>query len=193
MLSKFKPFCAPVEWKFKDPDTGFEFKAITEKDLMKHIREYRVQNSLEPLEFLESTVEHYLCQQRENIGACIRTHRLKRGIFQYIKGGIVCLQNMLYSSFAPQEKADERALTCVNCPHNIFPDKDRFLKWADKIAQASIEDRRSTHHDELGNCDICSCPLRSKVFFNEKLSLPISELAQMPDYCWQKKEVLSYG
>lgn len=186
MLLKFKPFHGPLNYRFKDPNTGFKFEASSEKELISRIRSYRSQNNLEPLEFLEAVIENYLCHQPENAGGCTPRGEFKRGIFAYLKGGIVLLQNLMYSSFAPQEVADARSAQCKDCKFNVFPDRDKFIKWSDDIAIASVGDRRSAGHESLGNCEVCSCPLRAKVFFAGKVSLSETEQSEMRTVnCWQ--------
>ena len=186
MLLKFKPFHAPLNYRFKDPNTGFKFEAASEKELLLRIRSYREQNNLEPLEFLEAVVENYLCHQPENVGGCKPRGEFKRGIFAYLKGGIVLLQNLMYSSFVNQEVADARSQQCADCRFNVFPDRDRFIKWSDNIAVASVGDRKSIRHESLGNCEVCSCPLRAKVHYAGKVTLSSEEIEKMKTVnCWQ--------
>lgn len=99
---------------------------------------------------------------------------------------------MFYNSYVQQGEADRRASICIKCPHNVFPDKGPFLKWSDDIAKEAVGDRRSVHHDELGNCEICTCPLRAKVWTGDPIDLPADQLAQMRSVrtmdgkaCWQ--------
>jgi hypothetical protein len=160
-------------------------------DLCRRIRLYRAQNELEPLEYLEAIVEHYLCLRSENKGGCERRGSpLKRGLIPTLKGGVLILKNLMYNSFASQEVADARSAICKECPHNVFPDKGPFIAWSDNIAEHTVGDRKSAHHDDLGNCGICSCPLRPKVFFTGKPQLTNEQLNEMPANCWQKKEAL---
>lgn len=187
MLLKFKPFCGPLNYSFKDPDTGFLFEAVNEAELLARIRSYRSQNNLEALDFLEATLENYLCRQPENVGGCCpRGADLKRGIFQYVKGGIVLLKRMLYSEFASQEVADERSAQCAKCPFNVFPDKGKFLKWSDEVAEATVEGRKSSHNDELGSCEVCTCTLKPKVFYIGKEKFTGVQREKMKSVnCWQ--------
>lgn len=71
----------------------------------------------------------------------------------------------MYKQFASQEVADSRSEYCVKCPFNVFPDKDSFISWSNDIAVATIGERKSKKHDELGQCAVCSCPLKAKVFY----------------------------
>lgn len=177
-------------WEFKDPDTGYIYRANSEKELLTLIVNYRKQNELSAIEFLEVIVENCLCKRRVNLGACEAREPLKRNIFQYFKGGIALLKNMAYNKFVSQKEADARAKICILCPLNVFPDKKGFVKWSDDLALASIGERRSTYHDELGNCEACGCTLKAKVFYGDKLNLSDEELNKMPELCWQRQQEL---
>jgi len=182
---RFKPFHAPKEFKFKDPDTGFEYRNQTRQGLVKHIITYRQQNRLSPIEFLDAVLENYWCGLPENGGSC-REMPLKRGILETIKGGIKLLTNYAYSKYATQAEADRRSDICVSCKYNIFPDKKRFILWGDMVAQETVGSRKSKNHDKLGNCEVCSCLLKAKVFYEGKLELPEDQLVKMRGVnCWQ--------
>lgn len=182
---KFASFKGPKSFIFKDPDTGYEFNAPTRKALIRHIVSYRAQNGLEEIESLNSVLENYWCHLPENCGACIDAP-FKRGFLEYLKGGISLVKQMAYKSFASQELADKRAEICIGCKYNVFPDKGFFIKWSDDIAQESVGNRRSKHHKKLGNCGVCSCVLRAKVFFMGNPQLTSTQIKQMNDVnCWQ--------
>lgn len=188
MLFKFNPFLAPKAWKFKDPDTGRDYKGTSLADLCTKIRGYREQNNLQPLEFLEATIVNYLCMLPENIGGCRPAEPLKRGIIQTFKGGIALLKDIAYKTFVSQEVADARAKICAGCPLNVFPDKGEFVHWADVIAEASLGKKRSAYHDQLGNCEACTCLMRSKVFYGGEITLTDDEKFKMKKAnpnCWQ--------
>lgn len=183
---KFSPFKTSVLWEFPDPDVkGRVHVANSKKELLTRIIQYRLQNRLPLIDELDTVVENYLCKHPLNAGSCEEVKNMKRGLLGYYKGGIALLQNLFFKKFATQEEADRRAAICVQCPFNIFPDRGGFIKWSDDIAQASVGDRRSVHHDKLGNCGLCSCPLRPKVFYEGKLDLPEEMLKEAPKACWQ--------
>lgn len=186
LFKKFKPFCSSVVYKFKDPDTGYDYEAGTYPELVQKIVKYRSQNNLEKIEALSQVLDNYLCGLPENVGSCTSA-LLKRSLLGYLKGGIALIQNMAYDTIATQEVADKRSEICKGCPHNVFPDKGPFIYWSDRIAEASIGNRKSVNHNDLGNCEICSCPLRAKVFFGGKIDLPDKEHDQLPDFCWQRR------
>lgn len=189
MLRTLKPFEAFPLYTFRDPDTGHNFGPYKDvKDLYVAVIQYRDQNNLEPLEFLRETVEHYLCSLPENCARC-KTIELHRSAWTYVKGGIQLFKNMLIREKVSQEVAEARARQCVNCVHNVFPDKGPFMAWADEIAISQVGDRRVSVHDELSSCEVCTCPLRGKVFQGGSLpKFPDDQVVKLKAVkCWQLK------
>lgn len=190
-MKVLKAFNAPHKFTFVDPDTGLVYSASSRKELLTNIVRYRVQNQLEPIPQLEATVVNYWCTLPENSGKCEDGPEIDRTFYQYIKGGVALLKSYLFDSYVAQDEADRRSVLCVSCPNNIFPDKKGFLAWSDDQAERSIGERRSVHHNDLGNCSVCSCLLKSKVWFGGNISLPLDQINQIkktkPD-CWQLPE-----
>ena len=187
-FKQFKPFAGTSSLTFKDPDTGHVFQAETKPLLVKHILNYRAQNRLPEIEHLDIVLENYWCKLPQNKHLCQDCDpKLYRGFLAYLRGGIQLFKMILYQSFVSQEEADRRAKICKTCEFNIFPDKQGFLLWSDAIAEASVEDRKTSEHEALGNCKICSCVLKAKVWKPEPFGLPAKEVAKLPSYCWQKK------
>lgn len=187
MPLKFKPFIGPRAWTFKCPDTGYLFSEATKEDLIRHIVSYRAQNDLAPLENMDIVLENYLCTQPMYEGACEHIP-LRRGLVQYIKGGIALFKSLFYKSFVDDAEADRRGALCVSCPLNIFPDKDMFVEWSDDIAMACTKGKRSKYHDQLGNCQACSCVLRAKVWYKGHFGLSREEellIRSANPKCWQ--------
>lgn len=192
MLLKFNAFAAAKEWSFKDPDTGYAYRASDRASLMRLIITYRAQNKLPAIEELSAILDNYLCNLPIHSGSCHPAPPLKRGLLAYVKGGIALVQNLWYNETVSQEVADARSAICKDCPLNQFPDKGAFVAWSDDIAVASVGSKRSLHHDELGNCVGCGCPLRAKVHFGGKITLTEKERTEMKTgsegRCWQIKE-----
>lgn len=188
-LRQLKPFEAFTSFRFKDPDTGYEHTGRNFRDLLKNIISYRAQNLLEPIEELASVVETHICGFPENCNKC-KPMELHRSFYTTIKAGIILIKKKLFKEYVSQEVADRRADQCIRCPHNVFPDKDEFVKWADENAIEMIGARRSKHHDILGNCGACGCPLRAKVFLGGKFpKFKKHEVEQMKKVgCWQLRE-----
>lgn len=187
MFSKFKPFEGPEKFSWQDPDTNRMFHAPSKRELVDRILAYRRQNNLEEIEHLPAVLENYWCGLAENFGKC-EPVKLERGFLAYKQGAMTLLKNMVYQSFVPQIVADKRAEQCSMCKYNVFPDKEGFVAWSDKIAEASTLGKRAAKHEDLGNCDVCTCPLRSKVFMGGSIPLEKEWLPKMREVnCWQLK------
>jgi len=182
---------SPQEWYFKNPEDNFIIRGSNLADTANKVRMYRAQNEHEPLDYLESIIENYLCFRPENRGSCEKMPPLKRGLYTTIKAGVLLIKQMMYNSFASQEVADRRASLCVECPLNVFPDKSAFVTWADHIAEQTVGERKSKFHNEIGNCEACTCLLRSKVFYNDKIKLKPKveiKMREINPNCWQLPE-----
>lgn len=186
IFMKFKPFIGPKLYQFKDPDTGYEYNAPSMGELLKIITDYRRANALSTIEMLHRVVENFLCSLPIHRGDCEPDAHLQRSVDQYVKGGVALIKSLMYKTMVPQEVAERRAEQCVDCPFNKFPEKDGFQEASDAVALRLIGDRRTKHHNNLGNCMVCSCPLRAKVFYQGNFSLSEEETVMMKTVnCWQ--------
>jgi hypothetical protein len=190
-LLKFKALEAPDRYLFKDPNTGRRFEARTKAALISQIIAYRAQNEFEPLEYLGVVIEAYMCSLPKYKYKCEPAEPFSRSIFGYMSGGIALIKNMFYGNknMVDQRVADRRAQQCKSCPYNVFPDKGEFLSWSDAIAEASTHGRKSKHYSDLGNCQVCSCPLKAKVWYKGvqgKYSKEDLDKFKQVD-CWQVK------
>lgn len=188
-LLKFKPLEAPDKYVFRDPDTGRKFQDSTKTGLMQQVISYRAQNELEPLEYLGMVIESYMCSLPKYRYKCEPSAPFSRSIFGYVKGGMALVKNMFYGekNMVDQKVADSRATQCKSCEFNVFPDKNQFLQWSDSVAEASTHGRKSIHYSELGNCRVCSCPLKAKVWYkgtDEKYTEEELKLFKKVN-CWQ--------
>lgn len=188
-LLKFKALEAPDKFLFVDPDTGRRFQASTKEQLIKQIVPYRAQNELEPLEYLGVVIEAYMCSLPQYRHKCEPTEPFSRDILGYLSGGVALLKNAFYGrkNMVTQKAADLRASQCVFCRYNVFPDKSTFLRWSDNIAEASTRGRKSKYYNKLGNCEVCSCPLKAKVWYKgkgDKFSKEEIKMFKTVD-CWQ--------
>lgn len=190
-LLKFKPFSGPKRFVFKDPDTGHDYLEATERDLIRRIVSYRAQNNLQPITHLDIVLQHYWCGLKENQGECEPCEPLKRGLLAYLRGGIALIDNVWYGEKARvgQTEADRRGALCVKCPYNVFPDKGPFIRWSDMLAEHSVGEARSLYHDSLGNCEVCSCTLKAKVWYKGDMGLTEEQKLKMKKVnCWQSEE-----
>ncbi len=192
MISRFIEFRGPKSWKFVDPDTGHEYSEPDKKSLIERVKAYRSQNELPDITAIDLVIENYLCKLPENKGNCSKV-KLQRGWYQTLKGGISLLTNLFYGdkNMVDSTTAEARAMQCLKCPLNAFPDKKKFHAWSDSVAEAMTGGRRVTVHDQLGNCLGCSCTLKGKVWYKGPISLTAEESAKMSEAtngnCWQLK------
>lgn len=192
MIKKFKPFHAPIRYYFVDPDTGHEYRALSDSTLAQQILSYRAQNNLPPIQNLSHVLENYWCSLPENTGSC-EPVQLTRGWMQYIKGGVALLEYVFYGpkGMVPDEEASRRAGICISCPANVFPDPDNvssFITWSDEVATHCTHGRSIPEASQLGNCQICSCLLKAKVFKKPPFGLSEAERKEMKEVnpkCWQ--------
>jgi hypothetical protein len=189
MILKFKPFQGPIQYNFVDPDTGYQYVEQSKKDLISRITNYRSQNKLEPIEFIDEVLENYWCQQPENVGRCVE-RKMKLGILPMIRGGVAVLKNFMYSSFVSQEEAEKRAAQCAGCKYNVIPENAGVKRWLDMIALNSVGERKTSQYSKLGTCNVCSCPLNMKVFYAGTLEPTKEEIEKYEEVgCWQKELV----
>lgn len=190
MLRRFKAFEAPDHYEFKDPDTGYVMKGPTIVTVINQINQYRAQNGLEILEQLPAVIEEYTCGLPENCNKCQPNTDLHRSIFLYVKGGVQLAKNALFRNFVTQAQAETRGQQCLGCRHNVFPDKTGFPAWADNVAVMQVGDRKVSMEKDLGNCEVCTCLLKSKVFQGGPLpKFPEDQVEKLRDVkCWQLKE-----
>lgn len=187
-FTRFKPFQAPHSYTFIDPDTGHRYTGKDKKELFFSILSYREQNNLPPIAALDTVLDHYWCSLPENRGKC-EQFKLQRSWMQYVKGGVALLENVFYGKdnlLSPAE-AEIRAKVCVGCPENVFPDKSGFIAWSDELALAATGGLRCPSYANLGNCNVCSCPLRSLVFY-KKAAAKDEEVGKLPKHCWKLTE-----
>lgn len=182
----FKPGERAFDWYLTDPDTGYVHKATSRHELVQRILLYRSNNNLEQIENLDAVIDDFLCRQKENCMKCRPVPLLKRGLAAYWQGGIMLLKSLRYKVFAPIEVAEKRAQQCKSCPFNIFPDKGRFIRWSDALAEATVGQKTVSCQKDLGNCEVCSCPLKAKVHYVGEIGLTEEQEAKMKSVdCWQ--------
>lgn len=192
MFRTFLPFKAPPSWYFIDPDTGHRYQADSKAELVKRILAYREQNRLPDIFQLGAVIDNFLCNQVENNFRCGKATEMHRSWWQYLKGGVALLRNMLINKPVDKEEADRRGGICIKCPYNVFPDKDRYVKWSDKVAEASVPGKRSAFHDYLGNCEVCTCTLKAKVWMPGPFDLSAEEVEKMREVgCWQTEQLVN--
>jgi len=183
---KFKALEAPRDFDFIDPDTSYQYKENDKNTLMRRIVSYREQNDLSPLDALSAVLDNYWCSKPQNKGLCEQNNQLHRSLWTTIRGGVAVLVNMLYPKVVADEKAEKRAAQCAICPFNEFPDKGAFVSWSDSVAVASIGKKKTSFHEELGNCKVCTCVLKAKVFYDGPVKFDAQQIQDLKSVnCWQ--------
>lgn len=183
---KFKPLETTADFDFIDPDTGFQYREVSREALIQRIVAYRLQNELPSLDALPAVLENYWCSKPCNKGKCEKNTQLHRSLWTTLRGGITLLVNLWYEKTATQEVAEKRAEQCASCPNNEFPDKGAFTKWSDDVATASVGEKKTSYHEQLGNCKVCTCVLKAKVFYDGSASFSTEENAEFRKVnCWQ--------
>lgn len=186
-MKQFKPFEASSSQEFIDPDTGFKYSAKTRTELVRHVTSYRQQNGLSPLDNLDIVLDNYQCELPINCGKC-KEIKLKRGLLAYFKGSVALIKNLLVGeeNQVDQVEADRRSSTCAMCPYNVIIPEEGFVTWSDDIAWHSIGDKKTINHDKLGDCAVCQCCLRAKVYLKGPFNLSDKDKRDMLKVgCWQ--------
>lgn len=192
----------PGGWRYKDPDTGFDYNQAYSSfsDLAAHVVRYRAQNKLDPIPDLPNILSQWLCAQ-PNMERYCKNVFTKRTVGQYVRG-LGAAAKMAGASkkiYAPQEVAEKRAAICVNCEYNKPSEDDSKARhYTDEYVQKIVGNRRTALDGKLFSCEICTCPLRSKVHISQKIveeSVTVSERYKLPSglpgldgdpiYCWQ--------
>lgn len=188
-MYKFNPFQAPSRYVWKDPDTGYEYVSADKQGLINHIRNYRTQNGLSEIDYLDMSIEDHLCRLPENVGKCSSVP-LKRGWFEYVSGGMSLVKNMFYGekNMVEKSEADRRAVICGACKYNTCPDSDlkAYDQWANSLAIASTGGKKTVVDDKLFNCEVCTCCLKAKVHSKGPFVLDNEQKKKMISVgCWQ--------
>lgn len=177
LLRRKDPMRAPVvPWHFRDSVTGFEFseKYETREQLVAHIIRYRDMNRLEPMEHIEEILEDFICRQ-PGMDTYVEEYEIpdteRRSLAQYLSGAAAFVRTAKKrfsreESLVSQEKADSRALTCLNCPHNApTPNKTGMEQMTDNWMMTLTKESSTRYDGALKECQKCGgCPLKAKVW-----------------------------
>lgn len=97
---------------------------------------------------------------------------------------------------APEE-AEERASICITgdngnqCPQNIKVTDERLVdRVQNEIMASQVDGHTTSHDDELGTCNACSCRLKTIVHLKSvilKHGMTESSAKQHPAFCWKHK------
>jgi len=159
-------------YKFTDPDDGFEYNRHYRNfiELENHVIIYRTQNKLPILRKFRIIWEAFVC---ENVtlmkNKCCPVEKLvERSFSQYYKGAKAFFKTLIQQKFASQEQADARSETCRRCSENVVKIGHKQF-YSDLFMISQVGNRRSKNHKDLHTCDVCSCILKAKVFYDSKI------------------------
>lgn len=178
MLRLLNPNVGPVGGiRFVDPDTKFEYNKPyrTFEDLAAHVKQYRDQNKLLPIEEFRAVWENWICHEFEmEKNCCVVSADIERTFEQYIAGAKAYVRRLFSKEkFVSKEIADRRAGICVDCTQNLHNIGHRMSQfYTDRFMLHQTGGKRTKHDDKLFTCKICTCLLRSKVHY------PIKEVAE---------------
>ena len=181
----------PGEFRFKDPNSGFEMKEGTFYELVRTVAIHRRNNNFRPL--MEAEIEDAVCQglspasQAEYCaeGARLPTFVPWTDVLSFLKTSAKWLGGGM--TMVPQEEAERRAGLCQNCPYN------RALSGGCAVCSNAVNSLRSnilhkstSQDSKLQSCVICSCDNRTTVH------IPIKTLETVPhdfslakQWCWR--------
>lgn len=202
-MKKFvNPNIAPIGgYVFCDPDTGKHFSYPSYAELESAVQKYREDKDLPRIAKFRAVWEHYICENVAGMeGRCCQVAEyIKRSFEQFWQGGKSFVRAAVAgkAAFVDQTTADRRAAICKQCDQNVKNIGHRNF-YTDTAIKQQVGQRRSVHHDDLHTCKICSCILKAKVFYNNKIvagSITDTELVQLtrrprdaagrPLRCWQ--------
>lgn len=196
-----KTYSPPGGWRYKVPQTGQTFRGVSEYQLLCELQAHYRANQLPLPDGLNDLIEQFVCEQEPDYctdahgqpihdGKRTFTHNI-RTVLQ----GTATLFTWLVKGegLVPAPQAEARASICVGCNFNAEP--QGCTSCNSKVMRLAVEKvvgtRRTSFHNQLRSCRICSCQLAAKVHLPLPSILrfmPEEQLSQLPSHCWILKE-----
>lgn len=190
----------PGSWRYRVPETNRLVGPFPSwNDLRTEVHKHYSANAiLEPVD-LEDRIHIWLCGELppghcEDAKAPVAFTNARSTFANFLRGtrtvGEWAVTGMKEVS---AQTATSRAKICVTCPKNI-PVGYCAPCVAGHLVNAvrKITGGKTTPYDsKLGGCEVCSCSLQAKVWFERELLLkhiPQEALARFPSHCWMVKE-----
>jgi hypothetical protein len=187
----------PGGWRYRVPETGQLFDAVTESHLLEKLVKHYKANGLAVPANLPALVEHHICTQAT--GYCVEhdgTPPVTPGQMATVAFHLVLEGTRKLVGIAErvtEEQATARALTCAACVENVPREgcSQCNMNTVRDLIVRTVGKRGTQHDDKLNVCRVCLCELRAKVH------LPLSRLkamatpeqwAALPGSCWMKQE-----
>jgi hypothetical protein len=193
----------PGSWRYKVPETNQTFSGPSEQSLIVQLQaHYRANGYPVPSsEDLRPRIEAFICAAVPDYCTGNEPARFVDGfsfhtVIQGTRTFAVWIMQSIFKGgrqFVSQEKANDRAKTCMSCSFNEQPDGCTGCNsGALKTVIQVIIGARSTPYDEhLRACRICNCLLRAKchlpfpVLYN---NMTDKQKSLLPAHCWLVKE-----
>lgn len=193
----------PGGWVYTEPSTGITFQHYSHNEWLNKIREHRLANEIPITADWKEELEDELCRNNPDwfpticrrIGAKSGPRRLSfaatmsflQMLGKWVAGG---------APYVDQQEAEERAAICSTCPHNVHSEFGcGACETQIRNIISTIGGHRSTSlDDKLFSCGICSCQLKSSVWFPvelQKSNLTNEMVAEFKaiDYCWKGRDL----
>lgn len=187
---------------FVDPDDYYQYNGINLpgkpfrhyknlEELLEHIKKRRHAHSHPEIPSLSLVVQQYLYELGEAPKSYFTQIRPSRTGIKDLRTAVSLAVSLSKAALtgAPtsgsygwvtKSKANERAKICSKCPKNNIPtNHSKLTAFNDRIANLFTTHRSTDHDALLYNCDVCGCPLTSKVHYADNI---ISEVTQDLSY-----------
>lgn len=192
----------PGGWRFTQRESGREFHHYAYQPFLNEIRDHRLANEYTISADWEAEIQDQLCRENSHwFPLTCRRIGAKSGPRRLSFAATISFLQMLGkwvatgAPYVEAEVAEERAAICSSCPHNVRSEFGcgNCSAQIHKIISAIGGKRSTSLDDKLHSCGICSCSLKSAVWFpleaqGEGLSEDIkAELNAVP-WCWKHYE-----
>lgn len=193
----------PNGWRYVQPESGRPFRHYAHQTFLNQIRDHRLGNGFPISADWIAEIHDGMCRDNPDwFPRVCRRANTKSGPRRLSFAATMSFLQMLGkwvtdgAPYVEQEVAEERAVTCVSCPNNVYSEFG-CGNCTTQIQQiiSVIGGKRSTLlDDKLHSCSICSCNLKASVHFpvaSQKSNLTsemVEEFKQVP-YCWKGREL----
>jgi hypothetical protein len=189
----------PGGWRYRETETGFEFKAATLGSLVDLVAAHRASNKLQPGN-PRAEIQAYVCAQLP-VGSEDCVGELEAGdevadialktefTMDDVKRFLVAAKEALgRKGLVKQEEADRRAGICASCPLNQSVGGCWTCRGLAEWIFRLIGTRVTAHASRLRQCGSCGCNIKAKVWLPLDVARKVSEGYKFPSWCWIKND-----
>lgn len=198
-----KTYSPPGGWRYRVPETGQVFRGVSEYQLLDQLQSHYKANQLVAPDDLAARIEQFVCAQEPDY--CTDAHGQtappRGGLFHdftnILRGTRTLLAWKLKGGALVEPALSERrARTCVGCPQNDEPQgcTSCNMPTLKRLVTELVGDRRTSVHDQLKACRVCSCQLAAKVQLQIDVlwsNMPDDQKTRLPETCWLVQEASS--